>query len=255
MILLDTQTVITLMLLALRVFSFVLMIPAFGTFFIPGFVRVYLSLGIAFSLLFLEEVRPVETTSLLEIASLAVQEVLFGFTAGLLLRLLFDAVFIAGEIVAVHTGLGFLTMFLPQQPQATVMAGFSTLISSTLFLTLGGAEAVFLGLVRSLERVPVGGFDLYSLDGEVFLRFFYESFSMGVKVALPVLIAALLTNVILAVVNRFIPQINVFMVGLPLQIAVGLTVFMLSLPVVGLILTDYMRDHMLEFLKFVSSAR
>ena len=255
MIVLDTETVITLMLLTLRVFSFVVMVPAFGTFFIPGFVRVYLSLGIALLLLFFADVDPVKTTSLPEIISLGVHEVLFGFTAGFLLRLLFDAVFVAGEIVAVHTGLGFLTMFLPQQPQATVMAGFSTLIASTLFLTLGGAEAVFLGLAKSLERVPPGSFDLYSLDGEVFLRFFYESFSMGVKVALPVLIAALVTNVILAVVNRFIPQINVFMVGLPLQIAVGLIVFMISLPVVGLILTGYMRDHMLEFLRFVSSAR
>jgi flagellar biosynthetic protein FliR len=254
MILLDPSTLVTIMLLTLRVFSFVVMVPAFGTFFIPGFLRVYLSLGIALSLFFFVQVEPVKALSLPLIVGLALQEVLFGFTAGLLLRLLFDAVFIAGEIVAVHTGLAFLTMFLPQQPQATVMAGFSTLMASTLFLTLGGAEAVFLGLARSLERVPVGGFNLYTLDGEVFLRFFYESFSMGVKIALPVLIAALITNVILAVVNRFIPQINVFMVGLPLQIAVGLVVFMISLPVIGLVLTDYMRDHMLEFLRFVSSS-
>ncbi len=252
MIVLDVHTVITLMLLTLRVFSFVVLVPAFGTFFIPGFLRVYLSLGIAFSLLFLTDLEPVRTTSLPEIISLAIKEVLFGFTAGLLLRLLFDAVFIAGEIIAVQTGLGFLTMFLPQQPQTTVMAGFSTLLASTLFLTLGGAEAVFLGLAESIRRVPPGSFDLYSLNGDLFLRFFYESFSMGVKIALPVLIATLLTNVILAVVNRFIPQINVFMVGLPLQIAVGLVVFMLSLPAVGLVLTSYMRKHMLEFLRFVS---
>ncbi len=254
MIVLDPETVITLMLIALRVFSFIFMVPVFGTFFIPGFVRVYLSLGIALSLFLFAEVETVKTTSLPEIVSLALHEFLFGFVAGFFLRLIFDAVFVAGEIIAVHTGLGFLTMFLPQQPQATVMAGFSTLLASTLFLTLGGAEAVFLGLLRSLERVPPGSFDLYSLDGEVFLEFFYESFSMGVKIALPVLIAALLTNVILAVVNRFIPQINVFMVGLPLQIAVGLIVFAVSIPVIGLILASYMREHILDFLRFVSSA-
>ncbi|MDQ7038360.1 MAG: flagellar biosynthetic protein FliR [Aquificota bacterium] len=252
MIVLDVHTVLTVSLIALRVFSFVVLVPAFGTFFIPGSVRVFLSLGLAFSLMFLVKVDPVNTTSLPEILAMALQEVLFGFTAGFLLRLLFDAVLVAGEIIAVHTGLGFLTMFLPQQPQATVMAGFSTLLASTLFLTLGGAETVFLGLAESLKRVPPGSFDLYSLDGEVFLKFFYESFSMGVKIALPVLIAALLTNVILAVVNRFIPQINVFMVGLPLQIAVGLVVFALSLPVMGFVLASYMRDHILDFLRFVS---
>ncbi len=59
--------------------------------------------------------------------------------------------------------------------------------------------------------------------------------------------AAVLTNIILAMINRFIPQINVFMVGLPLQLTVGLVIFMLSLPVVGLVLTSYMRGYILSF--------
>ncbi|MDQ7083304.1 MAG: flagellar biosynthetic protein FliR [Aquificota bacterium] len=93
-------------------------------------------------------------------------------------------------------------MFLPQQPQTTVLAGFSTLIASTLFLSLGGAEAVYIGLAQSFKSVPIGGFDLFSLNGKVFLTLFYKSFFMGVKIALPVLIAAMLTNIILAVIKQ-----------------------------------------------------
>ncbi len=254
MILLDTDALISILLIFLRVFAFVFMVPFFGTFFMPNFVRIYFSLAIAFSVFLWGGAEPVAVTSTLQLLGMALQEVLFGFFAGFFLRLLFDAIFVAGEVIAIHTGLGFLMMFLPQQPQTTVLAGFSTLMGSTLFLSLGGAEVVYTGLVRSLESLPPGSFDPYALNGKVFLSLFYESFSFGVKVALPVLIASLLTNIILAVVNRFIPQINVFMVGLPLQIIVGLTVLMLSLPLVGLVLVSHMREYMLDFLRFIASS-
>ncbi len=254
MITLDTNSLLTILLVFLRVFSFVFMVPFFGTFFVPNTVRIYLSLAIAFSIFTFAKVEPVQVVSTAHLIQLALGEVLFGFLAGFFLRLLFDAVFVAGEVIAVNTGLGFLMMFLPQQPQTTVLAGFSTLLASALFLSLGGAEAVYIGLAKSLENVPLGGLNLYSINGEVFLKLFYQSFSMGVKIALPVLISALLTNVILAIINRFIPQINVFMVGLPLQIMVGLVVLVISLPVIGLVLVSYMREYMLNFLRFVGGS-
>ncbi len=253
MIVLDTNSLLTILLMFLRVFSFVFMVPLFGTFFLPAFVRPYLSVAIAFSLFLFLDIEPLEVNSALQFTGLALQEVLFGFLAGFFLRLLFDTVFVAGEVIAVNTGLGFLMMFLPQQPQTTVLAGFSTLIASTLFLSLGGAEAIYIGLAQSFKSTPIGSFELFSLNGKVFLMLFYKSFSMGVKIALPVLIAAMLTNIILAVINRFIPQINVFMVGLPLQVMVGLTVLMLSIPVIGLVLISYMREYMMNFLRFVGA--
>ncbi len=250
---LSTGFLIGVFLLYLRVLSFIMLVPVFGTFFVPGFVRIYLAFAIALSIALFVPIKPIETTSALEIFRLALSEVLFGFIAGFLLRLIFDTIFVAGEVTAVHSGLGFLMMFLPQQPQTTVIAGFSALLGSALFLTLGGAESVLLGLAGSIKNFPLGSFDPLSLRGDVFLELFYKSFSMGIKIAVPVLISALLTNIILAVVNRFIPQINVFMVGLPLQIAVGLIVFMLSLPVMGIVLISYMREHILNFVRFINA--
>jgi len=253
MITIDTNSLLTILLLFFRVFAFVFMVPMFGTFFLPNFVRAYLAFAIASSIFMFSGVEPVQINSALEFSRLALQEALFGFVSGFFLRMLFEAVFTAGEVIAVNTGLGFLMMFLPQQPQTTVLAGFSTLMASTLFLALGGAEAIYVGLAQSFNSVPIGSFDIYSMNGKVFLSLFYKSFSMGVKIALPVLIAAMLTNIILAVINRFIPQINVFMVGLPLQVTVGLTVLLLSLPVIGLVLVSYMREYMLNFLSFIGS--
>ncbi len=161
----DTNSLLTVLLIFLRVFSFVFMVPFFGTFFMPNFVRVYLSFGIALSIFYFADVKPVEISSFLTFTSLALQEVLFGFVSGFFLRLLFDAVFVAGEVIAVNTGHG------PRR--------FSTLVASTLFLSLGGAEAVYIGLAKSIEGFPLGTFDIYSLNGKVLLELFYRSFSMG----------------------------------------------------------------------------
>lgn len=253
MITIDTDSLFTILLMFMRVFAFVFMVPLFGTFFLPSFVKPYLAFALAISMFAFSDIDPVKVGSALEFVNLALHEVVFGFTAGLFLRLLFDAVFVAGEVIAVNTGLGFLMMFLPQQPQTTVLAGFSTLLASTLFLSIGGAEMVYVGLAKSFEGVPIGGFDLFSINGKEFLGFFYKSFSLGVKLALPVLITAMLINIILAIINRFIPQINVFMVGLPLQVVAGLIMFMLSLPVMGLVLISHMRDYMMAFVRFVGS--
>ncbi len=254
MISLDVQTLITLMLVYVRVISFVFLVPIFGfrSEFIPLNVRFALGFALGMIVFFLSGIEPVSINSSYQLALLALKEFLFGFTAGFLLRLLFDAVFIAGEIMAVNMGLGFLVMFLPQQPQTTVIAGFATMLAATLFLALGGAEVVVVGLINSFGTFPLGGFELYSLNPEEFFKLFYKSFSFGFKLAIPILAVAMFTNVILAVVNRFIPQINVFMVGLPLQLMIGLVVLMLALPVIGLVLINYMREYLLDITLFLT---
>ena len=253
MISIDENALLTILLMFLRVFSFISMVPIFGTFTLPPFVRTYFAFALSASLLMFIQIEPVRVETFPQFLKFALAEAAFGFTAGFFLRMLFEAVFVAGEIVAVSSGLGFLMMFLPQQPQTTVLAGFSTMLASTLFLTMGGAEALYVGLAESFKNLPVGSFNIYSLDGGEMLKLFYRSFAMGVKLALPVLIASILTNVILALVNRFIPQINVFMVGLPLQVIIGLVVFMLSLPVLGLVLASYMKEYIRAFVLFMAN--
>lgn len=252
MILLDYRDVLTILLMFLRVFSFVVMVPMFGAFALPGFVRAYFALALALSIFFLNPVERVEVSSVAQLIGIALSEISLGFIAGFFLRLLFESFFVAGEIIAIQSGLGFAMIFLPEQPQTSVLAGFSIFFASALFLALGGAHMVYIGLLKSFEGFPVGSFNLFSLDGELFLKLFYESFSLGFKLALPVLIATLITNVVLAVINRFIPQINVFMVGLPLQLALGLIVFMISLPALALVMANHIRDYMIDFVIFLS---
>ncbi len=248
---LDIDALLTLLLVYLRMFSFLLMVPIFGREFIPVNVKLFLTMALSFSVFLLGDVKTIQYSSFYQFLAYAISEISLGFVTGLILRFIFDAIYIAGEIIATSMGLGFLMMFLPQQPQTTVMAGFSLMMGTAIFLSLGGAEILLVGFMDSFKTLPPGGFNIFSINPDVFLNLFYASFSLGVKLSLPVLIASLLTNVILAVVNRFIPQINVFMVGLPVQLMVGFFVFILSLPILGLVVANHMREYIFDVISFL----
>ncbi|WP_461832705.1 flagellar biosynthetic protein FliR [Aquifex sp.] len=232
----------TLLLSYFRAISFFSLFPFFSSNYVPLNVRLYLSFAVSFITLSFFDIKTVNISTFGEFILFAINEFLFGFTAGLILRLFIEALAIAGEIIALHTGLGFLQLFLPGRAPMSLFGVFFYLYGILLFLSVGGAEVILIGLSESFKSLPVGSFNLFSLNPDVFLEFFYESFKLGVKVSLPVLLSSLILNLILAVVNRFIPQMNVFMVGLPLQVLVGLILLLLSLPVMTIVIVNHLRD-------------
>lgn len=244
---LDINALLTIFLVYIRVVSFLVMVPIFGKEFIPNTFKLFLATAIGFTLFIYSDIKPSEfpTTAFFFLALL--KEFLFGFTAGLMLRLLFDAMQMAGELISVNMGLGLATVFNPQQPQTTVISFFFSLLATLIFLSLGGAEIAILAMGKSFERIPPGAFSLYAINPEFFLNFFYESFLLAFKVSLPVIVTMLLFNLILALINRFIPQINVFIVGLPIQIFIGLWVLILSIPVIMWIFSSHVKEYIIKF--------
>ncbi len=248
---LDINALLTLLLVYLRVFSFLLMVPIFGREFMPNTFKVFLATAIGFALFLYSDIEPVQFPTTAHLFLAMIKEFLFGFTAGLILRFIFDAMQMAGEFISLNMGLGLATVFNPQQPQTTVIASFFSLIATLYFLALGGAEIALLSMSRSFERVPPGAFSLYEINPEVFLGFFYESFLLAFKVSLPIIVVMLVFNLVLALVNRFIPQINVFIVGLPMQVFIGLVVLILSFPVLFLAYSSHVREYIIKFVAFL----
>lgn len=248
---LDINALLTLFLVYMRVASFLVMVPVFGREFLPPTFKAYLATAISFALFLYADVKPAEFPTVAHFFLAMLKEFLLGFTAGFILRLMFDAMQMAGELISLNMGLALATVFNPQQPQTTVVAFIFGLLANLLFLSVGGAEITLLALSRSFERVPPGSFSLYTLNPEMFLSFFYESFLLAFKVALPMLVIMLVFNLVLALVNRFIPQINVFMVGLPVQVFLGFLVIMLSAPVVMSVFSSHLREHIIKFVAFL----
>jgi flagellar biosynthetic protein FliR len=216
----------------LRVGSFFLAFPFVSAPFVPLSVRVVLTLAFSF---FLAGAVPVELPSDLNALSfllLALKELLLGFSLALIALIFYSAVIYAADLISYLMGLTVANLFDPTFGTVSVLGRFFVYVFYGVFFASGAYRLFLAALIKSFQLVPVGSF---RLSGESFGFLFKEAsllFSLGFQLSFPFLLVLFVVNLALALVNRLIPQINVFIVGLPLQLFVGLLILVLGFSVV-----------------------
>ncbi|MFW6278387.1 MAG: flagellar biosynthetic protein FliR [Halorhodospira sp.] len=206
----------------MRVGAALLVAPVYGNNMVPLQVRVFL--GAALTVVVLPVVGEVPAVDPLSAEGLlmAAQEVLVGLTMGLLLALALNTVVIAGESIALAMGLGFATMVDPQTGMSVpVISQLLLTLATLLFLAVGGHLMVIQLLADSFSAIPIGEL---ALEREVFwgvAAWGAQMYAGAVLIALPLVTVLLVINLALGVMTRAAPQMNVFSVGLPMTILVG----------------------------------
>jgi len=185
-----------------------------------------LTLGIMFVLPPMPELKPGSGPGMWVLS----QQVLIGMAMGFAVRVIFAAVDIAGAYISMQMGLGFATLYDPQNTaQTPVLSSFLTLLTLLVFLSMNG-HLIYVGvLVRSFEVIPVGINTLSPDSWLNLVRLGSQLFSMGLLLALPVLIAQLITSLTLGILTRAAPQLNVFSIGFPISLTMGFIGILLGL--------------------------
>ncbi|ALA58613.1 flagellar biosynthetic protein FliR [Nitrospira moscoviensis] len=160
-----------------------------------------------------------------------VGEMAIGLTIGLAVRLFFGALELAGEMIGVQMGFGVVQLFDPATAHQTPLVGqYFTLLASLVFLSLNAHMLAVATIVSSYEAIPAFGASLPSALGDDVVHLSQQMFTLGLKLAAPVLITILLLNILLAMLGRAVSQINVFVLSFPITIAGGLIVMGLAMP-------------------------
>lgn len=162
-------------------------------------------------------------------------ETLVGFALGFAAALVVAAAEVAGDLIGTQSGLAGATTLDPlgQAGNAQVLGHFARLLVVTLILALDGHIVMLEALNASVLLVPVGS-AIAMADGAYAIAMLAgEMFVLGVRIAAPVTAAVLIGNVALGVLAKATPQLNIFMVAYPVQIAIGLLVLGLALPLIG----------------------
>lgn len=160
-----------------------------------------------------------------------ISEMAIGLTIGLAVRLFFGALELAGELIGVQMGYGVVQLFDPTTAHQTpIMAQYFTLLASLVFLSLNAHMLAVATIVSSYDAIPAFGAALPSRLGDDVLYLSQQMFTIGLKLAAPVLITILLINILLAILGKAVSQINVFVLSFPITIAGGLMVMGLSMP-------------------------
>ena len=213
-----------------RILGFLGAAPVFGNNAVPR--RIKLMVGLAVTLGLMPVVPSVPQAALDSWSGLLliVQQTLIGIAMGLVLRVVFAALDLMGEIISLQMGLSFATFFDPIAGGQTAVVGeFLTLLATLVLLSLNGHLLMLDALARSFEWLPVTATLPHKGGWMVLVRFGASIFASGLLMALPVVTALLITNIALGVLTRAAPQLNLFAIGFPITLTVGFGVLLLTL--------------------------
>lgn len=206
-------------------------IPLFGGRTVP--LRVRMAAILAMSLVLFPVVRqnvPPLPGDVLTFALLVIRETLIGLTLGLLSVVIFAAVEFCGQMVGMQMGLSIATLFDPSiGTQSSSIAVFQNLLAMLLFMSVGAHYIFLRALTESYRLIPVGNWHVSGPLLEYLVSATGAVFVLAIKLSAPVMAALLATSVVLGIMARAFPQMNVFIVAMPLNIAIGFLILGLSL--------------------------
>jgi flagellar biosynthesis protein FliR len=227
-----------------RLGAIVMLLPGFGENFIPP--RIRLSFALALSLMLFPIVAgaaPPLPAGPGEMALAVIKELLIGMMIGGVIRMFMGSLATAGEVVSLQTTLSFSQTANPSQAQpSTTLATFLGLMGIVLIMATDLHHLFVAAIVRSFTLFPMGR-DVPMADAvQMAVRTMGGSFALGLQLAAPVVVFSLVFNIATGLVGRVMPQFQVFFVATPLIVLMGLSVFALSLGVIGMVWVDRYRD-------------
>lgn len=226
-----------------RIGAVLLMLPGVGESYVPP--RIRLSLALVVSLALWPVVAgglPALPESLGSMAGWIIREVIVGLMIGALLRSFLTALSTAGEIVSLQTTLGFAQTANPLQAQpGTTISAFLMLLGTTLIFATNTHHLFIAGLVGSYELIAPGRPLVTGDFTSMAVKTLGDSFMLGVQLSAPVLVFALIFNLASGLVGRVMPSFQIFFAAAPLSVILGLSVFALSLGVLGTVFIDRYR--------------
>jgi flagellar biosynthesis protein FliR len=232
----------------LRVLALFGALPVIGQAGVPARVRI----GLAFLIAFCAQaaIPPTAPIALDSAAGMLVvlQQVLIGLSLGFAVKIVFIAIEYAGEIIGLQMGLNFAAFFNPMSGgEETAVSRFFSISVSWLFIVSGGHLLVIAAIVQSFVAFPVGADPFAFLRSVEPQRWGAEIFSLGLWLALPLVAMLLFTNLVLGVISRVAQQMNIFAIGFPITLGVGLVGVLLTLPLMDAPFTMALERMLAQF--------
>jgi flagellar biosynthetic protein FliR len=215
----------------LRVLAVFTTMPVFGQRVVPLRVRIGLAGSIAFAAqALLPEMPRVALDSPGAFVAVA-QQLLVGMSIGFAVRIVFAAIEFAGELVGLQMGLNYAGFFDPATGgQTTATSRFFGTTVAFLFIIINGHLLVIAAVMQSFHSFPVGPEPFAFLRAVRPETWGAEIFRLGLWIALPLIAMLLFVNLVLGVIARVAQQMNVFAIGFPITLGVGLLGVLLTLP-------------------------
>lgn len=242
---LSDQQFLSFFLAFVRILALLLVAPVFGSRAIPFQIKIFLALFLSVCVLpVVREQAQYVNLHLITIVFLTVEEILIGLFLGFYAKLIFEGLQFAGRLIGNQMGLGVSELIDPDNgAQISPIGNIYNLIAVVLFLNMNGHHFIISSIYQGFQKIPIHSDKLInSLAGEKLLSMFGEIFTIGVKLAAPAMVTLFLLEVSMGIIARIVPQMNIFFIGLPLRLGVGLFILFAALPIFYMFLENVLNS-------------
>lgn len=248
------QSINVFVLILGRMMGMFLIAPMFGRNSIPPMVKIALAILFSYILLPTQFYQLEINNNTIEIAFLLIREITIGLGLGFVAQTFFSIFLTAGSIMDLSIGLSMSRALDPQSgTQVTITSKLLDTFAYLVFFAINGHHFLVKALINSYIILPIGSTVVIN---ENFLAFFIRLltylFTSAITLGIPIMISIFMANLLLAFMNKIMPQMNVFIVGMPMKIFLGLSMIIISVPfMTELIKTVFYK--MLEYMYFFTN--
>ncbi len=182
-----------------------------------------------------------------------IKEFIVGIVIGFVAYAVFTCIYIAGQIIDMQMGFGMVNVMDPMSNiQVPVTANLYYMAAMLVFLITNGHHLLLKALFHSYTIIPLGTAVIGPELGDNIGYLFQNILSIGFRIGAPVVAAVIICDIVLGIVSKTIPQMNVFLLGMPIKIFIGLLLLLTTIPSFAYIvsqLTDTMNTDIYKFLK------
>lgn len=237
-----------LFLVFVRVGAMLMSAPLLSGRTVPTMLKIGLALLLSFLLLPINQAHFVEVPfEWLPLSLLIIKELGVGLIVGFLANLVFGAVQLAGQFVGLQMSFSLANVLDPLYSQSiSIIDQLYTVLAGLVFLAIDGHHMLILAIQETLDLVPIGTLQLNGPMADQLIHLTSGVFVAALRVALPVMAALLLADVAMGLMARTLPQMNIFVVGLPVKLAVGFIVLVTTMPSVNSLLANMFRSTFVD---------
>lgn len=246
-----TNGIFAFILTFVRVGTVIMVMPGIGDSFTPTQVRLYIALGLSLVLFpLILPLIPSPVPGGVELVGLLVMEFVIGTFIGMVSRILMTALDTGGMIISMQSGLGNAQLFNPlAATQGSLIGTFFSITGMLVFMVTGMYRLIFMGIVGSYQMFPVGSMPNTGDMSNLVIGAVAASFSIGIQIAGPFIIVGMVLYIGMGILTRLMPQVQMFMIAMPLQIALAFITVAIVLSASVMFWAEKYQDGMTYFLR------
>ena len=237
-----------LFLVFVRVGAMIFTAPLLSGRTVPSILKVGLALLLTFLLVPINQAQFAEVPfEWLPLSLLVMKELGVGIIVGFVANMVFSAMQMAGQFIGLQIGFSLANVLDPVfQQSVSILDQLYTMLAGLIFLAIDGHHMLILAIQQTLDLVPIGALNISGAMDEQLIRLTAGVFLASVRIALPVMAALLLADIALGLMSRTLPQMNVFIVGMPVKLFVGFLVVLFTLPSVNSLAGEMFRSSFID---------